>query len=76
VRPARPSPGPEIAVGGSIVVNGACGSASAFKAVRHSTRATKGVSYTDFVIRACITLAKQLLLTTDAAISDIAWPAA
>ncbi len=35
-------------------------------------KATKGVSYTDFVIRARITLAKQLLLTTDTAISDIA----
>jgi AraC family transcriptional regulator len=35
-------------------------------------KATKGVSYTDFVIRARITLAKQLLLTTDTAISEIA----
>src|ERR1700722_18276576 len=35
-------------------------------------KATKGVSYTNFVIRARITLAKQLLLTTDTAISDIA----
>jgi AraC family transcriptional regulator len=35
-------------------------------------KATKGVSYTNFVIRARITLAKQLLLTTDTAISEIA----
>jgi AraC family transcriptional regulator len=35
-------------------------------------KATKGVSYTNFLIRARITLAKQLLLTTDTAISDIA----
>jgi AraC family transcriptional regulator len=35
-------------------------------------KATKGVSYTNFVIRARITLAKQLLMTTDTAISEIA----
>ncbi len=35
-------------------------------------KATKGVAYSDFVIRARITLAKQLLLTTDTPICDIA----
>jgi AraC family transcriptional regulator len=35
-------------------------------------KVTKGIAYSDFVMRARITLAKQLLLTTDTAISDIA----